>query len=441
MGGTGEVICEHEMTINNVLCYASTARHSMGFDEITRICISFYGDEEIVKAKDLLCNLTGEKIIRRRHENRILNEFKDIMDMLRKSDERGIKLPKFVVDSYDGLPPSSGFETVASCLNTLMDEISKLKEEIKEVKTRRKEEYMLVQDNSIMKEDLIVIKGEIRKLNHRLIGDEIRRNSFMLSTYDQPTKSKDKALNDLFLGNSEFEDATSTCREIENDTLIEETQAFASAPPASQESWLPLVLPYQEGGTSPLAPSYAGIVNKQCESNQPVQKENSEKDDESRRKEIRNEFLAATSPQKEYLAAASPQKKEYLAAASPQKKKRRVIDKEGFELVQKKYRKTIVGSKKNSSMTSLKSAPRKAEIYVGNCNLTVTPEDIKDYILNETNITIDECAPLDCKDPRCKSFRIMLDMKHKDTILSADVWPEEIICRQFYHSRRTNKHD
>ena len=50
--------------------------------------------------------------------------------MLRKRDETGIQLPKFVVDFYNGLPPSSGFEIIASSRNMLMDEIASLKTEI-----------------------------------------------------------------------------------------------------------------------------------------------------------------------------------------------------------------------------------------------------------------------------------------------------------------------
>ena len=118
-----------------------------------------------------------------------------------------------------------------------------------------------------------------------------------------------------------------------------------------------------------------------------------------------------------------------------------IIDPEGFQLVQNKNkkRKNIIGLRKASGITNLKSAPRKLDIYLGNCDLTVTPEDVKEYILKEVNIHIDECVQLNCKDPKCKSFRISVDIKEKNKILNANVWPEEIICRKFFHLRRINK--
>lgn len=158
--------------INNVLCYASTARHSMRSDDVMRVCLSFYKDDEIIKSKDQLCDLIGEKSKRRRHENRMLNEMKDIMDMLTRCDDTDVKLPKFVVDSYDGLPPSSGFELVASYMLNLIDEISNLKKEVQLLTEARLIENNFHHDTTIIKEDLLSIKGEIRKLKHKLINED-----------------------------------------------------------------------------------------------------------------------------------------------------------------------------------------------------------------------------------------------------------------------------
>ena len=72
--------------INRVLCYTSTARHSIRQDDIIRVCMAFYSDEDIIKAKDLLCELIKEKPKRRRNENRILHETEDILYILRKFD-------------------------------------------------------------------------------------------------------------------------------------------------------------------------------------------------------------------------------------------------------------------------------------------------------------------------------------------------------------------
>ena len=92
--------------LDSLLCYASTARHSLKNDEIIRICVAFYKEADIIKSKDLLCDLIGQKGKRRRNENRVMNEMKDIVDMLTHCDDNNISLPKFVTDSYYGLPPT-----------------------------------------------------------------------------------------------------------------------------------------------------------------------------------------------------------------------------------------------------------------------------------------------------------------------------------------------
>ena len=65
--------------INGVLCYISTARHSMKSEDIVRICHAFFKDDDVLKGKDVLCELVGQKPIRRRNENRIVNELRDLL--------------------------------------------------------------------------------------------------------------------------------------------------------------------------------------------------------------------------------------------------------------------------------------------------------------------------------------------------------------------------
>ena len=93
-----------------------------------------------------------------------------------------------------------------------------------------------------------------------------------------------------------------------------------------------------------------------------------------------------------------------------------------------------MGSKK-STRIALKSAPRRADIYLGNCDLQVTSDDIKEYIHNEMNISIEKCEPLASRNPNCKSFKITLNVTDRQKLLSADVWPENIICRKFFNPK------
>ena len=62
----------------------------------------------------------------------------------------------------------------------------------------------------------------------------------------------------------------------------------------------------------------------------------------------------------------------------------------------------------------------------------MTPEALRDYILNETNIEVKHCEVLQTKRSFSKSFKITTSSKKKDALLLPDVWHEGLICRKFF---------
>ena len=88
-----------DLVISNILCYMSTARHSLRADDIIRACLLFYNKDDILKGKDMLYDLVNEKSRRRRNGDRILHELQDIMHLLKKCDDESVKLPKFLADA------------------------------------------------------------------------------------------------------------------------------------------------------------------------------------------------------------------------------------------------------------------------------------------------------------------------------------------------------
>ena len=179
MGDSDDNVSKQKLVISNILCYISTARHSQRVDDIVRICYVFYRPDDISKGKDLLCDLCSELSKRRRGENRIIQELQDIFDLFGKAEDKEMKLPTFVADAYNGLPPSSGFELVADHIVNLNKEIVSLRKEIEALREIRMNENYLPQNN-ILQEDVMSIKGELRKLNHKLMKDDLRRSSLMI---------------------------------------------------------------------------------------------------------------------------------------------------------------------------------------------------------------------------------------------------------------------
>ena len=136
-------------------------------------------------------------------------------------------------------------------MQSLIHEISNLKSEIESLKENRFTEEFRHQSNTLIQEDLLAIKGEIRKLNLRLMGDEVRRSSLTINSLDKACHShvKNKPL-----------------RGTENDLRISDefdsnsTVMSPSAPPASQENWHMMERLLNDAGGPPSAPTFADAL-------------------------------------------------------------------------------------------------------------------------------------------------------------------------------------
>ena len=419
--------------INGVLCYTSTARHSVRNDDIVRICLAFFRDDEIIKGKDILCSIIGEKSKRRRHENRIMHELRDILDILKRCDDENCELPKFVVDSYDGLPPTSGFEIIAQSLTTLNDEILSLRKEIEYLKDNRIEQTITIHDMSMMKEDLIMIKGELKKINHRGLSDDIRRNSFVLEHLQDFRKTVDYTDSDI---------PDNVCASYNAENSIRSSNILPSAPLMESDNLLEIVnrslqdnggppsapvdpdRSYQDEGGPPSAPSYAQVIGNNA---------GQINDNSNFRSSLVNasEMHSKTTTSSLISVETNVQKEPVFDEKSPN------VDEEGFTLVRnkKKTRENIVGNKRYSGNRVLKSARKVVDLYLGNLDLDVTENEIIEYIKEETNISVDNFVSLNSKNPNCKAFKISVSLESRMKLLLPEIWPEGVICRKFYNPR------
>lgn len=402
-------------------------------DDIVRICLAFYSDEDIVKGKDILYELAGEKPKRRRHENRRINEIQDLLDMLRKCESSGISLPTYACDSYDSLPPSSGFELVAQHIVSLIDETTSLRKEVEALREQRFNETAQQQDIKMIKEDVVTMKGELRKINHRMLGEAVRRNSLVLENFGESQRtstakrsSRKSKSNDVFEGcESVYEHKSLNVGEY-----CDVSMGSPSAPPASQEPWGFLARPFQDAGgapSAPPAPSFTDLVSEL-------------------RTGVERKSVSPSAPPLSQQVVLSARETDFSSGAIPKKKasvasvrSSVVFDKDGYQLVQKKNRKRndIIGLKKGSNGETLRSAKKTVDIYVGNCDLNVTIESLSEYILNEMNVKIDNCEMLISRNTRSRSFKVTMSLTDRDKLLSPEVWPEDIICRKFFNPRKS----
>ena len=153
------------LSVDNVLCYISTARHSFTDEVISSACISFYKLEDITAAKETLFRYANESLKNRRGENRIKADVLDIIALFRKCDENDVELPKFLSDGWNKMPPSNGFEVIAEHILSLMDELSSIKSQLNTVQSEN-----LSSGVTEIREDLRDVKLLLRRDSVRLQG-------------------------------------------------------------------------------------------------------------------------------------------------------------------------------------------------------------------------------------------------------------------------------
>ena len=335
-----------------------------------------------------------ERNIHRRNEDRLVNEMKDIMDIITRCDDKDLILPKFVADSYDGLPPTSGFEVVANYMVQLIDELTHLRKEVAQLKESRQEERICNQEITFIKEDLLEIKGEVRKLNHKMLSDSIRRDSILLESFENSAKALEK---------HNFDKQDSVPISAKNDDLGKLPNASVVLPEASliaevtdddcspRHSVASQLLPYwqqevQDLGGVPSAPSYADVTtsairkirrteSETAASGQRIVEQNTKKSP-IRREKVKKDLISHTRRNQD----ANSEKYNHMPTT----------DKDGFQLVRNNRRKppNIVGSKRTKDNETIKSAVRVADLYVGNCDLKATPETVCKVFTSICRLTI-----------------------------------------------------
>ena len=76
---------------------------------------------------------------------------------------------------------------------------------------------------------------------------------------------------------------------------------------------------------------------------------------------------------------------------------------------------------------------RMASLYVGRCDKTVEPEELKKYISDETKISVSSCSVISNDSSDVKSFKIVVDVDSLNVLLNPAVWPENVVVRKFFY--------
>ena len=396
------------LVLNSVLCYVSSALETKTLDTIIDCCVPFFEYGQLREAKETLllyCEHESETSNRRGNKSAkcLVTE---VIEVFKYCKINNIELPSFVANSYNSMPPMSGYEIIGGTLSALIEEIYVLKEEIIALKHNNEADKKCL-DNISIKSDLIEIKKTLKDIKFDNYQHEIRRvsltpasllnkiNNESLSKMPMSSLSSEKTDLDL----NKFEDLfLNECNEPSAPTLSQLQDESASLPDLTSN-------------------------------------------------EINN-FGRHVQPDKtySYMAALKPKPKPVsniqlndhkklptivVTNNHINKSRHKNVDEDGFTRIASK-RKMTTGSKKTFENVSFKSANRLIELYVGRCEDSCTSDMLKDYLVSEVGVTPKECIQIETKVKFASAFRLTINFNDKDKLFNSDSWPEGVVCRRFY---------
>lgn len=380
-----------EIEINDLLCYVTTALDSIDNDSIVKTCVAFYGAGKIKDAKQRIATFLSEEIKWRRGDDRIKADMQDLMDMIRFAQQKGRILPKFVAESFNSLPPSSGFDIVGEGLISLIDEVSKLREEVVHLKSLRVSDGNILSDLTCVKEALYEIRKEVNEIKN--------------------DKNDLKKVNAFETG----DEKQSLC-----------SQNFPSAPPASQ------VLSQFEDG---LEDNFSDV---QLNSDSDLRNWAEIVSDVSSNKVNRDMKVYSNSGMDTQLEKVSNNRlvKTVMNKKTSSLNVNNDKNNDGFIKVKNRRKKPVIFGKKVSDQTDkFKCAKSFVDLYIGRCDSNVVGDDIVDFIKSNLNYDINKIEELKCRNPTSKSFKLNVEVTVREKLLTEDFWPRGIICRKFYSNR------
>ena len=165
-----------EIVVNAILCFITTSRNVLPRDNIVTQAVAFYKDCEIRKSKEVLFAACKEKPKSRRpcssQPNPSIQDVLDMIEVCDKADENGIVLPKFVADSYNSLPPSNGFDSLAAAISSIRDELTAVKEELSICKQSTARDQKSCEDICLVKEDIADIKLLLHTIKNKTVQND-----------------------------------------------------------------------------------------------------------------------------------------------------------------------------------------------------------------------------------------------------------------------------
>ena len=424
-----------DTSINDVLCFVSTARESWSKEKIIKESAAFYSDDHIKKAKDLFFELCDETAIKRkvcpRQPNVSIANLEDIYNLFEKMEGSSRTLPKFVAEGFMSLPPSSGFDSLASILCMMRDEISALRFEVTEFRKSNSKDQKAFDNVNCVLQDVAEIKRLIhlrsavfegessatKATDNVSDGDDLASQTLPVDVGSYITAGDSNAA-----GNYEGNLSTVASASNSNVNNSQPTVSTSSVNVGNSNS---------AGNAGMAVSAVANAPTSLVQSGRPTVVTS----------EVQNAVLSASSsnsysgallnatngPTTGPSSATMSTGQRQRGGAAPWAARR------GRGGAWPQRRPPLRGTRTASA--GLVAAVRTLDVFVSGCGLDTTEDCISAYCRNN-GVAVNKCESLPTRSRWCKCFKINANPVDRDRLMSPDLWPEGIIIKKFFPPSR-----
>jgi len=369
---------------NDVLCYLSTARHSLSRDVIVMNAAAFYEAEKVLQAKEIIFNVFCEKIIVRKKSASqpypITVDICDILNLIEKNENENS--PKFLATNFDSLPPN-GFGQIAAVLSSLRDELFALKSEVCQLKENHERDERALEDVCSIKQDVTDIKVSIMSLKSGC--------AVLKQTTGKSITASESVLGESSHGQENFS-LSQPKSNNDNDCIPEVVPPLYSRALRSSKS------------TAVSATARVAQTLTDGTGSLPSQ------DDESNR-----DIMISRSDE-------PPNDGEFHQVRRRRPNRQRYTRING------------AGQIDAGGLSAAIQAQRNLDIFVGGCSLDSTIEDITVHCVSK-NISVKAVCLLETRAPWYRAYKLTVTASDRDKLLVPEAWPDGIFVRKFFTAK------
>ena len=382
--------------LDNVLCYISSARNTLTHENVIKNAMAFYKREIIIKSKEVISNLAGVRPANRKacksHSNPASADLEDIMSIFDKQNDGSLVLPDFVSSGYMSMPPSAEFESLASVMCSMRDEVAALRFHLEEVQKTSEKDLKALDNVGCIFQDVSEIKKLLMDLNVKT-GERMTRYTPTVPENLEPSPS----LPSVQTGEDNV------------DTIVNDNQNNNTA-----------------------QRSFSAAVQSHVTTNQTSNATNSsnsgpwiEVNNRQRNRQNRTSNSQRNSPNVQGANFSNNVQHAPRNTGRAARSGGRQTTRRG----------NISGTR--TTAAGLSTVPRILDVFLGGCSLDTDSNDIIEYC-KAGNIEPRKCESLPSRSEWYKCFKISVLAQDREKLLESDFWPSGSFVGKYYKPKSAN---